>query len=341
MKIIRFQESTGSLKLRADNVNDIWTIQRIILKDDMVKSESFRKFKSNDRDVGELKEVIIKVKVEKTEFDKNSNKLRISGKIIEGKPLDYIRLGSYHTLNISEGDTLEITKLHWPNYMRELISEAIKNTKKVILGIIVVDDEKALFAYLLGYGIEFGNEIYSRLSKRLSQKDFQEQEKKYFQKILDLCVTMNVDTIIIAGPGFTKDNIKDFAEKGGFLKKINKQIIFENTSSAERSAVYELIKSDSVANLLEKEKIRKEFKMMEEFLSAYSIGKGIYGIKNIKDAIENYEINVLLVNDNMLGDEEFQKVLEIAEKNKIKIEIINSNDEVGIQLHSFKDIVGY
>ncbi|MGC8571843.1 MAG: mRNA surveillance protein pelota [Candidatus Micrarchaeia archaeon] len=341
MKIIKFSENEGTLKIRVDNINDLWTIQRIIFKDDLVKSESLRKFKASDSDVGEMKEVIIKVKVEKTEFDKNTNRLRISGKIVDGRPLDYVKLGSYHTLNINEGDLLEITKIHWPNYIRDLIKEAIENTKKAILGIIVVDDEKALFAYLLGYGISFGNEIYSHLSKRMSQKDFQEQEKKYYQKILDLCNTMNVDTIIIAGPGFTKDNIKEFAERNEFFKKINKKIIFESVSSAERSAVYELIKSENVGKLLEKEKVRKEFKLMEDFLNAYSIGKGVYEIKNIKNAIENYEINTILVNDNVLGNEEFQKVLELAEKNKIKIEIISSDDEIGVQLHSFKDIVGY
>jgi protein pelota len=341
MKIISFYENEGRLKLRLDTVEDLWTIQRIIFSGDAVKSESLRKFKTNEGDKGELKEVIIKINVEKIEFDKLANRLRITGKIIDGKPLEYIHLGSYHTLNIAAGDTLEITKKNWPNYIRSLIDEAIKNTKKAVLGIIVVDDEKALFAYLLNYGITFENEIYSNLSKRLSQKDFQEQENKYYQKILDLCKNMKVDTIIIAGPAFTKENIKKYGDENGFFKNLNKKIIFEDASSAERSAVYEIIKSEKTIDILKAERVRKEFILMDEFLNFYSIGKGKFGVDEIKNAIENYEIKVILINDIIISDPKIQELLALAEEKKINIEIFNTNDEAGIQLHSFKDIAGY
>ncbi|MGC8649047.1 MAG: mRNA surveillance protein pelota [Candidatus Micrarchaeia archaeon] len=341
MKIISFYENEGRLKLRVDTVEDLWTIQRIVFSGDVVESESLRKFKTNEGDKGELKEVMIKINVEKTEFDKLANRLRIAGKIIDGKPLEYVRLGSYHTLNIAAGDILEITKKSWPVYIRSLIDEAIKNTKKAVLGIIVVDDEKALFAYLLNYGITFENEIYSNLSKRLTQKDFQEQENKYYQKILDLCKNMNVNTIIIAGPAFTKENIKKYGDEIGFFKNFNKKIIFEDASSAERSAVYEIIKSEKTADILKAEKIREEFILMDEFLNFYSIGKGKFGIDEIKNAIENYEIKIIIINDIMLSNPKIQELLALAEKKKIKIVIFNTNDEVGIQLHSFKDIAGY
>ncbi len=101
------------------------------------------------------------------------------------------------------------------------------------LGLIVVDEEKAMPAYLLGYGVEFKNEIYSGLSKRMSQKDFVEQQKKYFQAVLNMANEMRVDTVIIAGPGFTKDDIKKFGEESGFIKKMEKKLIFEKTSRLE------------------------------------------------------------------------------------------------------------
>jgi stalled ribosome rescue protein Dom34 len=60
MKIIKFYESSGSLKLRVDTLEDLWTAQRIIFPNDLVKSESERKFKSNESDKGELKKVVIR-----------------------------------------------------------------------------------------------------------------------------------------------------------------------------------------------------------------------------------------------------------------------------------------
>ncbi len=338
MKVIRFYESEGKLKLRVDTLDDLWTLQRIIFPNDLVKSESLRKFKSSESDKGELKEVVITVRVEKTEFDKTANRLRIMGKILEGRPLDYIKLNSYHTLNIAPGDVLDIMKMEWHDYLVAVIRNAVSDTKKPRLGLIVVDEEKAVPAYLLGYGVEFKNEIYSQLSKRMSQKDFVEQQKKYFKAVLDMAAEMRVDTVIIAGPGFTKDDVKSYGEDTGMIKKMSKKLIFEKTSDTERTGVYELIKSDKVAMLLQRERIRIEFKLMEEFLNGLDSGKSKSGSEAVDEAIENYEASVLMVNDSVLGDPKMQKVLANAEKNNVKIEVFNSNDEVGAQLHAFKDI---
>ncbi len=336
--MLKFYESEGKLKLRVDTLDDLWTIQRIIFPNDLVKSESLRKFKSNESDKGEMKAVVITVKAEKTEFDKTAQRLRIMGKIVDGKPLDYIKLNSYHTLNIAPEDVLDIIKTEWHDYLVDVIRNAVSDTKKARLGLIVVDEEKAVPAYLLGYGVEFKNEIYSRLSKRMSQKDFVEQEKKYFQEILDASAEMRVDTVIIAGPGFTKDDVKKFGVDSGFIKKMSKKLIFEKTSDTERTGVYELIKSEKVAELLKRERIRIEFKLMEEFLNGLDPGKSKFGIKDVDEAIDNYEASMVFVNDSVLGDPKMQKVLANAEKNKVKIEVFNSIDEMGNQLHGFNDI---
>jgi len=321
-----------------DTLEDLWTAQRIIFPNDLVKSESERKFKSNESDQGELKKVVITLKVEKTELDKDAGRLRVLGKIMEGKPLEYIKLNSYHTLNIAPEDVFEIIKSEWHDYVVDVVRNAVSDSKRPRLGIIVLDEEKALPAYLLGYGLEFRNEVYSKLSKRMTPKDFQEQERKYFESILNLVKEMIVDTVVVAGPGFTKDSVRAYGESTGLLKKINKTIIFESISNSERSGVYELIKSSKFSRILQKERIRTEFKLMDEFLTNLSTGKSKYGLENVSIALENMSANMIFVNDSILGDPAVQKLLGDAEESRVKIEVFNSSDEVGQQLHSFKDI---
>ena len=338
MKIVKFYESAGSLKLKVDTLEDLWTAQRIIFANDIVKSESERKFKSSESDKGELKKVVITLKVEKTELDKDAVRLRVLGKIMEGRPLEYVRINSYHTLNIAPGDIFEIIKTEWHDYIISVVKNAVSDSKRPRLGLIVLDDEKAMPAYMLGYGVDFGNEIYSKLSKRMSQKDFQEQQKKYYDEIIGMIRGMVVDTVVVAGPGFTKDSLKEYGESSGVLKKIDKRIIFESVSNAERSGVYELIRSDKFSRILERERIRAEFKLIEEFLTNLSTGKSKYGIENVSIALDNMEASIILVNDNILGDPAVQELLAQAEENRVEIEVINSMDEVGEQLHAFKDI---
>lgn len=338
MKIIKFNEGVGSMRLRVDTLEDLWTLQRVLFPNDLVKSESVRRFRSNESDVGELKDVVVRLRIEKTELDKNAERLRIMGKIVEGKPLDYIRLNSYHTLNIAPSDELEITKGKWHDYIVDVLRNAVSDSRRPRLGLIVVDEEKALSAYLLGYGVQFGNELYSRLSKRMGQKDFTEAENKYFAAIISLAMGMRADTVVIAGPGFTKDDVKKRMEESGDMKKSSKRFIFENTSNTERSGIYELIRSDKVSRILERERIRQEFALMEQFLTGLSTGRSKYGADSVSNAVAEYEAKAVLVNDNLLGDVAVQLVLEGAERNHVKIEVFNSADEVGQQLASFKGL---
>ncbi len=338
MKLIRFSEEFGTLKARVDNLEDLWALQRVVFAGDIVKAESERKFKPEEGSEGEFKTVVITLRVEKTELDKSAGRLRILGKIMEGKPLEYVKLNSYHTLNIAPDTELEISKSKWHRYLVDVVRNAVLESKRPRLGLIVVDDEKALPAYLLGYGIEFKNTIYSNLSKRMSQKDFREQEKKYFDEVLGVAARMNVDTVVIAGPGFTKDDIKAYANESGALKKSVKNLVFGSASNAERSGIYELIKSESVAKLMQRERISREFALMEQFLQGLGAGTSKYGIENVSTAIDDATAGIVLVNDSTLWDKNTEDVLEKAEKRRLTIEIFNADDEAGMQLGGFKGI---
>lgn len=338
MKILRFFGGTNTLKLRVDTLDDLWTIQRVIFKGDIVEAKSERRFRPSEGDIGELKDVIIALMVEKTELDKNAVRLRVTGKIIEGRPLEYVKLNSYHTLNIAPRDTLEIRKSEWKDYLVAVLRNAVSDSRKPRLGLIVIDDEKALPAYLLGYGVDFKNEIYSHLSKRMTQKEFQEEQNKYFNRVIDLINEMPVDTVVVAGPGFTREDVKKYGADTGRLKKGGKNVIFESVSNAERSGMYELIRGAGVARILERERIRQEFSLMEEFLTNLSTGTSRYGIENVRTALESGSATHVLVNDSILGLPDVQETLSLAERVKIRIEVFNSADEAGQQLHGFSDI---
>jgi protein pelota len=338
MEIRKFHRESGALKLKIDNFDDLWCLQRIIFANDLVRSASLRRFRSNENDLGELKEVVVTLRVEKTELDKGAQRLRIMGRIIEGKPEEYVQVNSYHTLNVGAREDIEIMKAEWRDYMMQMLEEAVSATKKPRLGIIALDDEKALPAYLLGYGLEFLDNIYSRTSKRLKPKEFEEKLRAYFDALVNMAAKMNTDIVVIAGPGFTKDNLKKYIEERGLAGKIGKRLVFESTSNPERSGIYEIIKGEAVSNLLSKERMRIEFRSMEEFLKGLSTGRSKHGLQNVEEAMKSYSVTTILVNDSVLGKQEVQLLLAKAEEDRIKIEIFNSEDEVGVQLHAFDDV---
>ncbi len=334
MKLLRNDGQT--IRVRLDNVEDLWSVQRIIFPNDIVKGKSERKFKPNEDDKAERKDVIVTIKVERTEFDTDASRLRISGIIVDGSPIEYVQLRSHHTINLPPRHELEISKPSWKEYMLRVIREAVSDTSRPRLGIIVVDDEKGVSAVLLGYGVKFRREIYSNLSKRMSQKDFKIQQEKYFDEIAEEADAIEANLVIIAGPGFTKDDVREYIKKS--KKDLKKEIVYEDASNAERTGVYEVIRSKRTEGLLNRERIRREFVYMEEFLKGLSTGAAHYGVEGVKAALGDYAASVVLVNDNELGKTEVRDVLDMAESMKVRIEVFNSVDEVGQQLSSFKGI---
>jgi protein pelota len=172
----------------------------------------------------------------------------------------------------------------------------------------------------------------------MGPKDFAEQQNKYYEKVLSVAGNMDVDTIVMAGPGFAKEDIKKYGEGKGIIQKLGKRLVFSPSSNSERSGIYELIRSDAVARLLERERIRMEFLLMERFLSGLSSGRSKYGVEEVREFIATGLADTVMVNDSFIGKPYVQEVLSEAEREGIRIEVFNSDDEVGQQLHAFKDM---
>ncbi len=336
MRIIKFNQDESSLKVQIDSFDDLYLMERVVGRGDNVESRSFRRFRAHETDIGEQKEVVIKINVEKLELDKGAGKLRFTGKIISGHPEEFVKLSSYHTINVGEKDVIEIQKTTWKEYILKRIKQAVLDTKKPRLGVVALDEEKATIAYVKGYGIDIITEIYSHLSKRLKEADFSKQKEIYFKDVIKAISNMPVEIIVIAGPGFTKDNIKKYMENNEI--SLGKKIVYVPVSDSERSGVREAAKSDEVSKIITQEHIRNEFQLLNKFLSGLNFNASAYGVEQVMDQLNEYKSGVVLVNDNMLNDEKIQQVLDCADARKVEISIFNSDDEAGMQLANFKGL---
>ena len=338
MKIISFNQISKIIKLVPESYDDLYLLAIILNQNDKIGAHTYRRFKSSETDTGEQKEVFIKLQLEKAEIDKSAWRLRLTGKILEGTPLEFVRLNTYHTLNIATSDLIEVEKPEWKDYILKRLKQAVADAKKSKLAIIAFDDEKATLAYVRGYGIDIITELYSKLSKKLSEKEFEKLKTLYFDSIIKLIQGLDVNIVILAGPGFTKDDLKKYIEKNSI--KLEKKLFFESCSDSERSGIREVLQSETISKIFENEHVKKEFEYLNIFLSSLRVGESISGVKKVSEALNSYSIGVILVNDSVIWDNEIKELLEMADKQGILIEIFNSEDEAGKQLQSFKNIVG-
>ncbi len=336
MRLIRFNPVSNAVKVEPDSFDDLYLLAIIISKGDMVEARSYRRFKASETDTGEQKEVTVKITVEKVEIDKAAGRLRLMGTIKEGRPAEFIILGSHHTINVAPGDIIDIFKEEWKDYILKRLKQAQQESRKPKLGVIVLDDEKALVSYIKGYGIDIVTELYSRLSKRMKEKDFEKQKVQYFNDVIKAIENMSVDMVILAGPGFTKEDIKKYISANNIEMK--KRLFYAPASDAERSGIREVMRSSAVSDLLQNEHVKREFEYLNTFLSELRVGSASYGTDGVAKAISDSRPAAIIVNDSVINDAKVKKVLDMADSRNIKIEIFNADDDAGIQLKAFKDI---
>lgn len=336
MRVFRFNESTKEMKLMPHSFDDLYLLARLLASGDRVTGKGYRRFRPSEGEKGEQKEVVVGVILEKVELDRNTQKLRLGGKIFGGKPIEFLRLGSYHTLSVGVDEDLTIVKEEWSGYMLQMIRKAVADSKKPRLGAVAMDDEKATLAYVRGSGIEIVTEIYSKLSKKMKETDYEKSRRQYFSEIVKKINSMPLEIIVVAGPGFMKDELKKFIETGG--AKLEKRVVYTRASDAERSGLREALQSEAVANIFENERLKKEFSLLNIFLRGMASGFSIHGLRNVAEALAEYRIATVLVNDSLLNDTGVRPVLDLADRNKVAIEIFNADDDAGIQLKGFGGI---
>jgi len=333
MKIIHFDKKEGELKVAADTVEDLWHLSKIVKEGDEVESRSFRTYKVGTKE--EKKSVRIKVAAEEVKFSESANRLRILGKIIWGSPEEYIQLGRHHTIEVGPGDAVKIKK-KWMKHELDRLRSAEKETKRPQLSIIVMDDDHALFAYLKPYGVEYGVSVRNPGRKR--DDDYEKKEREYFGQLLSNLERIK-GKIVVAGPGFTKDNFKNFLKQKN--PELAKSIIFDTCSYAEPSGVNELMKRGVLEKAAGEARFEKEEKEVEEFFTGIykETGRSVYGIEEVKKAVEMGAVSKLLILDSFLRkSEDAEKLVESAEKSGAEVIVISEEGNPGLKLKNFGKI---
>ncbi|MEM3030391.1 MAG: mRNA surveillance protein pelota [Candidatus Micrarchaeia archaeon] len=340
MRIIHFDKKEGELKAVPENLEDLWHLERVLEPGDVVEGKSLRRYKLEEGESGEKEAVTIQLAAEKVEFARHANRLRVTGKIKAGYPEEFVQIGSYHTLDLELGRPVKIRKLQgWRDYQVKRLREAQAETKRPLLQIVVLDEEKATFAKLRGYGIEYEFEIENTAGGKRDEKR-EEKTRAYYGEVAKK-LSGSKHTLVVAGPGFAKENLKQFiAER---YPDLVKHIRFASCSTAERSGVVELLKSGVLAEIVKEERVAKEFELIEKLLAELRRESGLaaYGKEEVRKASEYGAIAELFVLDELLRkDKEVEKIIEEGERKGVKTTIFSSENDAGRQLASLGGLAG-
>ncbi len=252
--------------LGVDTLDDLWHLDKIIEPGDEASSRTERRHKTESGKSDRVK-VTIKIRIEGVEFQKFSNKLRLLGTIIGGHPQEYISMGTHHTIELSPGDSIAITKVRWSRYQLQRVKAAVASTEKAKILIAVMDIDSCTLAALREFGIEHKGTF------RGSQgKQFAGDASQFYSEVANALENIDADTIVLAGPGFAKENfVKFLADKKPALAK---KTILEDIAGYGESGIQEALRKGAIQKVLENTRVARETAMIEDVLEAVAMDKG-------------------------------------------------------------------
>ncbi len=333
-KELRFNE--GEVSLITESLDDLWHLKYILEPHDVVYAFTKRRIEgATDKlrpEKADKKTVRLGIEVEKVEFHKFSNRLRVHGTIVEG-----IDAGSYHTLNIEEGTNLSIVK-QWKNDQLQRLREAELAARRPKVIIATIEEGEACIGVVRQYGVEESSSLKQTLGKGEGDK-----RNEFFGELASQLkwAAEKVEAVILAGPGFTKEDFLDFLKVKE--PELAKKIVLEDTSSIGVSGFQEVLRRGAVDRIMEESRIGREAKLIEELMKEISInGKAAYGMGDVKNAESIGAIETLLIADELLRTEREGKnidnFLKEVEHSQGRIVVFSTEFEPGKKLESLGGI---
>ena len=331
MKILEKVEKQGLIKLRVENLDDLWYLSQIILQGDRVRGKSTRKVKAGEQEDAVKKTLTLQVLVERCVFQGDS--LRIMGELTEGT--EDIATKAHHTITATIGIELEIVKEQWSAYQKTRLEQAGKEQTVVLL--VVFDREEARFAILHSRNYQVVGTLSGNVTKKRTQ---QNEQENFYVKVIDAMQqyvnTYGVQHIILASPAFWKDEL---------MKELNNQelkrkIILAGCSSVSNNAFEEVLKRQEASKVLGKAQVASEQVLVETLLEQIGQdGLATYGTEQIQAAVRTGAVEVLLISTRLIKTlrekgqfDMLEKLMQDTENTAGRISIINAENEAGKQL---------
>lgn len=338
----------GEISLVPESLDDLWHLKHVIEAGDLVYSLTYRRLdEATDKvrpDKADKKPVRLGIRTEGVEFHKFSHRLRIKGMIEEGPETE---LGAYHTFNIEPGVKLSVVK-EWKDHQLKRIREAEKAVAALDVIVVTIEEGEAIAGIVRQYGVD---ELFSvRYSSGKGMGDSSKKDffNDLFKHVKNSFQATNAEALIIAGPGFIKDDFFAFLKEQD--AELAKRTRIEQASSIGVSGFLEVLKRGAVDRLKKEERLTKEVTLLDRLMEEISKeegGKAAYGKREVRKAIDYGAVETLLVSDEKLmkarGEdekeaEEIERMLEEAERQRGEIVVFSTEFEPGKRLNALGGI---
>ncbi|MGN1363090.1 MAG: mRNA surveillance protein pelota [Methanobrevibacter sp.] len=340
MKITYQNQKEEIIEVIPETLDDLWHLSHIIKEGDFITSKTTRRIQdtSGDKirsDRGVKKTFTLEVQIESISFHMFTGKLRLTGSITKG-PEDLIPLGSHHTIEVKFNTPLKIKKEKWSKWDIQRLQQAVKASKKLSAIIVLIEENTVTFGLIRQFGIEYYGPVIGNISgKRIIDKNRNKEIIDFYQNIVKIIYKYkDIQNIIIAGPGFAKNDFLKFLQDN--YNDLAKKSIIESTGSGGRVGIQEVLKKGTVEKLTTENRVAFEMKDINSLLKLLSKNSElvVYGLNQTKNAINMGAVKKLLILDIYMKDDNIEKLMDLTENMGGEVTIISNEHDGGKQLEA-------
>ncbi|MBI1973429.1 mRNA surveillance protein pelota [Candidatus Micrarchaeota archaeon] len=328
-----FSKRENVVRAKPQNLEDLWVLEKVIAPGDRASMGTTRKFVA-ESGAQERKPVYITIVVEKVEFHRHSGKLKLLGKIAEGKPEELVDLGAHHSFEVGDGDDLRIEKGEWKKYELDRLRKAAESTRQPRVSILVLDERDAELFVLREGGFDSCGSVHLSGAGKYDDER-KEIRNKHYQEILSL-VSRVQDKLIIAGPGFERENFFNFLK--GKDAKLAAKTVVRAINGTGRQGVVELLKTRAIDGIVREFKLAEESRLVDQIIAELGRkGKACYGTGKVGEAVEAGAVETLLMLDSFFLENrsEARPLLDKAEGFNTRIVFMSSENDDAEKLRAF------
>ncbi|KAG2248404.1 hypothetical protein Bca52824_088032 [Brassica carinata] len=328
MKIVRrdfVRDGPGSVKMVAEDSDDLWYAYNLVSTGDSVMAVTFRKVQREVPGGGRDSERVrlkLEVHVEEVDYDKDASVLRIRGKnILEN---EHVKIGAFHTLEIDLKRPFVLRKAFWDSLALDTLKQASDPAASSDLAVVLMQEGLGQI-FLVGRSV---TSSCARIETSIPRKHgpaiagYESALKKFFENVLQAFVKHVDFSVVRCADQFHRHLLLE-AERRQLRAIIENKsrIILVHTNSGYRHSLGEVLNAPNVMNMIKDAKAGKEVKALNDFFTMLSNdpARACYGPKHVEVAHERMAVQTLLITDELFRNSDVKtrkKYVDLVESVK-------------------------
>ena len=336
MKILKTDLRKGLVRVRVEEVDDLWTVKNVIKEGDVVIARTLRDVKLEGE--GKRRKVMtIALRVKNVYFQPFATRLRVHGVIIDA-PEGYGLRGSHHTLNIDVGLEFDIIKGSWSESLLNRLRRASSRWVKALL--VAADFDEASIAVMHRQGIRYLLNINLPGINEREPSSIERVAESVVKEVVRLAKKEGTKYVVVGSPVILRDLIVRWVKEA--LRDV--RVYSDSVSIGGRAGIEELLRRDSVKNLLKEATAVEVEDIFNEFMALLSKNpyKVATGLVEVELAVRANAVEKLLVLEDLLTSEEGDRIEELineAESRKALVRLVPNETPIAPKLRGLGGLI--